>query len=272
VTAATARRAAATDADIADAYSAAATSWRGGPAVVYERLAAVVVAHSPVSLRDADVIDIGAGTGAASYAALNAGARRVLAVDAAAGMLAIDAPRRPPSIVADATHLPVAATSFDVALAAFSFNHLYDPAAGFLEAARVVKRDGAIVASAYAADDRHPVKEAVEQALRDQGWTPQPWQTEMYRARAPLLATVDRCAEVVRSAGLDATITKVRVGFPNLTARQWVTWRLGMAQHAPFVAALAAHQRQRVVSGALHRLGNDAPPLVRSIMIIAVRC
>ena len=88
----------------------------------------------------------------------DAGARSVLAVDAAAGMLAADADRRPPSVVADATRLPVDPGCFDIALAAFWFNHLGDPAAGFLEAVRVLKPGGAVVASAYAADDQHPVK------------------------------------------------------------------------------------------------------------------
>ena len=259
------------DVAIADAYSAAAASWRDGPAVVYGRLAEVLVDHSPVPVRGADVVDIGAGTGAASSAALNAGARSLLAVDAAAGILAVDADRRPPAIIADATSLPLPAASFDVALAAFSFNHLRDPAAGFREAVRVVRPGGGVVASAYADDDRHPAKSAVEQALCDHGWTSPAWYIEMQRDRAPRLATTHGCVEVVRAAGLDATIANVRVEFPDLGPRQWVEWRLGMAQHTPFVAALGADQRQEVVREALRRLV-DAPPLVRSIMIVAVRC
>jgi SAM-dependent methyltransferase len=269
---ATAGEAVMADAAMVDAYSATGTRWRDGPAIVYDRLAAVLVARTPVPLQGAAVVDIGAGTGAASFAALHAGATSVLAVDSAAGMLAVDAAHRPPSVVADATHLPFDRASFDVALAAFSFNHLRDPAAGFLEAARVVKPGGAVVASAYADDDKHPVKAAVEQALRNQGWRPTAWQIEMYRHRVPQLATARACTDVITTTGLDATVTKVRVGFPDLVPSQWVAWRLGMAQHAPFVATLSAHQLESVVRDALDELGEEPPPLVRSVMIVTVRC
>ena len=262
----------ATDLSIAAAYSATATSWRDGPAVVYGRLAEVLVACSPVTLHGAAVIDIGAGTGAASFAALRAGARSVLAVDSAAGMLAVDAGRRPPSMVADATCLPLGPATFDVALAAFCFNHLRDPAAGFVEAARIVRSGGAVVASAYASDDHHPVKAAVERALRDRGWLPEAWQNEMYRDRAPLLATAEACAVVIERTGLTATITKVRVDFPDLDPGQLVAWRLGMAQHARFVGALSAAALEKVVRDVLDELGSHVPPLVRSIMIIVARC
>jgi SAM-dependent methyltransferase len=260
------------DVAIAEAYSATGSSWRDGPAVIYDRLAAVLVAHSPVSLAAAAVIDIGAGTGAATYAALAAGARSVVAVDAAAGMLAVDADSRPPAIVAEATNLPFAPASFDLALASFSFNHLSDPAAGFVEAARIVRPGGAVVASSYAADDQHPVKGAVDHSLRARGWKPDTWQTKLYRDRAPLLATTEACAEVIRRTGREATIDHVRVPYPELSPRQWVAWRLGLAQHAPFIDGLTIIEREEVVRDVLDELGDDAPPLVRSIMIIAMSC
>ncbi len=53
---------------VRDAYSATAGAWRDGPELVYERLADVLVATSPISLAGKLVADVGAGAGATSRA------------------------------------------------------------------------------------------------------------------------------------------------------------------------------------------------------------
>jgi hypothetical protein len=65
----------------------------------------------------------------------------------------------------------------DGLVAAFSFNHLHDPASGFREARRVCRTGSPVLVAAYAADDDHPVKAAAEQALVEAGWARSPGTT-----------------------------------------------------------------------------------------------
>ena len=185
------------------AYSATGAAWQRGPGRIYDRLAAVLVDRAPVPLRGGRVLDVGAGTGAASRAVLAAGAASVVAVDAALGMLAHEAEDRPPAAVGDARALPFPARCFDGAVAAFSLNHIADPAAGLREMARVTRPGGPLLASAYAADDTHPVKAAVEAALTARGWEAEPWYVTVREDTAPRLATAERAADAEDRLGGD---------------------------------------------------------------------
>jgi SAM-dependent methyltransferase len=254
--------------DLALAYSTSAGAWQNGPGCIYDRLAEVIVARSPVPVGGRAVLDVGAGTGAATRAALAAGAVRVVALDAAIGMLAHGAARRPPAVVGDARALPFAAASFDVAVSAFSLNHLVDPTTGLREMARVTRSGGALVAATYAADDTHPVKGAVEGALADRGWSPEPWYEVLRSEAAPVLATPEGFASAAATAGLEARVEPLRVAFPDLEVPDLVVWRLGLAQHAPFVARLSHEDREAVASEAAIRLGEEREPLVRSILVL----
>jgi ubiquinone/menaquinone biosynthesis C-methylase UbiE len=255
----------------AAAYSGAA--WERGPARIYNRLATVVVSALPVPVDGASALDLGAGTGAATQALLAAGSEHVVAVDAAMGMLTHDAGRRPPAVAGDALALPFAAGAFDATVAAFSLNHLTDPAAGLREAARVTRLGGGVVASAYADDDDHPVKHAVVAALTARGWKPEPWYQALQTAAAPKLGTVAAARAAAVAADLDAEVDHAVVPFPDLDAPALVAWRLGLAQHAPFVDALPTDaDRAAVVDDATALLGDSWPPLERSIIILrAVR-
>jgi ubiquinone/menaquinone biosynthesis C-methylase UbiE len=250
------------------AYSVTGGAWQDGPARIYDRLAEVLVARSPIPLDGCRVIDVGAGTGAATRAVLAAGAAWVVAVDAAVGMLAYEAAERPPAAVGDALALPFAASAFDVAVAAFSLNHLTVPAAGLGEMARVTRSGGALLAAAYAADDTHPVKAAVEAALAARGWVPEPWSRALRAEAMPLMATVDGCAAAANAAGLDAQVESIRVPFPELDAHDLVAWRLGLVQHAPFLARLSPDDREAVAIDALARFGDATPSLVRSVLVV----
>lgn len=262
------RRGVALTGELAAAYSATGGVWQGGPGRIYDRLAEVLIGASPVPLDGARVLDVGAGTGAATRAALAAGAAAVVAVDAALGMLAHRARGRPPAVVGDVVALPFAGAAFDAAVAAFSLNHLPEPAAGLREMARVTRPGGPLLVASYAADDGHPVKAVVEDALAARGWTPDPWYVTMRAEAAGGLATVEHGTTAAAAAGLDASTEVVHVPFPDLDAHDLVGWRLGLAQHAPFVARLVPAERDAAAADAVRRLGDHPPPLVRSVLLV----
>lgn len=253
---------------IASAYSATGGWWERGPARIYERLAGTILGRSPVTLEGRLVLDAGAGTGAAGRAAMAAGALGVVAVDAAFGMLAHQAASRPPGVLGDLAALPFGPGVFGATVAAFSLNHLANPAAGLREMVRVTRPGGAVLAGTYSEDDAHPVKEAVAASLAACGWVAEPWYRSMAATIIPLLATVERFEAAAGAAGITARVEAVRVPFADLGAADLVAWRLGMAQHAPFFAGLTDSEREAVAGDALDRLGDDPPPLVRSILVL----
>ena len=252
----------------AAAYSVAGWAWAGGPSLVYARLAALLVAASPVSLADRLVCDVGAGTGVASRAAVAAGAR-VVATDLALGMLMVDRAHRPSAVLSDATRLPFHDGVFGGLVAAYCYNHLDDPVLGLREACRVTAAGGPVLASAYAEEDTHPVKTASEEALGEIGWRTPRFYRDLRAGAVPKLATAERAAASARSAGLrDVVVELVRVPFPDLTVDDLIEWRLGMAHTAWFVSGLTPDARVNVVARIRELLGDDVPPLVRSVIHI----
>src|ERR1700694_1887127 len=113
-----------------DAYAGAARGWAMGAELVYGPIAAQLLDLCPHRLTGRVVLDVGAGTGAASALLSEHGARPV-AVDFSREMLAWTAAPRPPGAVADVTALPLAAKAVDDSVAAFVLNHLTDPGRGF---------------------------------------------------------------------------------------------------------------------------------------------
>jgi SAM-dependent methyltransferase len=255
---------------VADAYSATGAAWEAGPARIYDRMADVLVAASPVALAGRRVADVGAGTGAASRAIARVGGHPI-ALDLAPGMLQVDADRRPPAVAADGRRLPLARASLGGVVAAFSYNHLSEPQEALAEAARVVAPGGAVLASAYALDDDHPVKGAVEAAVTEAGWKPEPWVKALKANAVPRLATEERALAAATAAGLDARAMRMEVPFPELSPMDLVAWRLGMAQVAPFMAGRSVAARAAIVRRALAILGPEPPPLVRPMIVLAAR-
>lgn len=251
------------------AYDRAGVAWEQGPArLVYDHLAGLLVARSPVPLSGRVLLDVGAGTGAAGRHVDVAGGRTV-AVDLSFGMLRANPAGPGLAVVSQATQLAIAGGSVDGVVASFSFNHLPDPAAGLREADRVCRPGSPVLVSAYAADDHHPVKDAAEQALVEAGWAAEGWYDQLRRAAIPLLATPEGMADAAREAGLDGGAEQLQVEIPGLSADDLVTWRLGLAQAASFLADLDPATRQAVRRRARRLLGDHPPPLRRSIVVFA---
>ena len=257
---------------LAAAYSSAGTAWARGPARIYGRLAELLVQSAPVPLSGRLMCDVGAGTGVASAALAHAGAR-VVAADVAAGMLLHEREQRPPSVVADARALPFRDDSFDGLVAAYCYNHLVEPVEGLAEARRICAPGSPVLVSSYAADDTHPVKEAVDRALGELGWAQPEFIGRLREEAIPKLATVDRCREAALAAGFrDIDVEALRVPFPELTAEQLVEWRTGMAQTAWFVDALTPEQRVGLEARAVELLGPNSAPLARSVIHLVAVC
>jgi SAM-dependent methyltransferase len=254
--------------ELADAYSATGAAWQEGPGRIYDRLADVLLEHAPAPIRGRLAADVGAGTGAASRAIARAGGVPI-ALDLAHGMLAVDRSRRPPAAVSDARRLPLADACVGAVVAAFSYNHVSDPHEALAEARRALRPGGWVLASAYATDDTHPVKDAVDRAATEQGWRQDPWVAALRAGAVPRLATIDGAQRAAAAAGLDADVRRVDVAFPELDAVDLVAWRMGMAQVAPFLAARSAAQRARVQARALELLGQPEVLVRRMIVIVA---
>lgn len=217
-----------------EAYDASATAWGAGPDLVFDALAAALLARGP-DWRGLTVLDIGAGSGTATRRLADAGARAV-PVDAAVGMLSGARQSWPCTpVVADALALPLLAACADAAVLGFLLNHLSRPGEALREAARVTRAGGWLLASTWARRDAHPIREIVQDALGNRGWRSPDWYRVLKEATAPLSDTAGALGLLARDAGLtDVVVAELAVPVAG-TARDLVERRLGMPHTTPFV-------------------------------------
>jgi len=246
-------------------YDAAADAWRAGPERIYRRLAEAMADHAPVEVGDARVLDAGAGTGVAGDALRRRGARSVVAVDLAPGMLA-----GTPALatVGDLTRLPFRDGSFDLAAAAFSLNHFADPTGALSELRRVA---GALVATVFAPGWDHPAKEAVDAVMGRYGFTPPDWYVEFKAGGGdgdPGPAEMEARATAAGYPSVRARVVEVDTGLG--TATDLAAWRLGMAHLAPYVATLTPEQRARARRDVEEAVAG-MPPLVVPMVVLSAR-
>jgi SAM-dependent methyltransferase len=216
------------------------------------------------------VLDAGAGTGAASKAALQRGAR-VVASDLSAAMLQFRRVHRPPGAAADILALPFHAGAFDVVALPFSLSHVDPPVAGLREAARVTRAGGAVVVSVFGPADKHPVKSVVQDVLDRWGWKPPAWYIDLKSSVEPAVADPVALLALAAAAGLDAHAELIDVDLGRQTARQLVHWRLGMAQVTEFLEELSPAAAAQLEDEAITRLGPAPAPLVVQLALLVAR-
>ncbi|SDD71670.1 demethylmenaquinone methyltransferase / 2-methoxy-6-polyprenyl-1,4-benzoquinol methylase [Sanguibacter gelidistatuariae] len=112
------------------------------------------------------VLDLAAGTGTSSEPFAAAGAL-VVPCDFSFGMLAVGKDRRPdlPFTAGDATKLPFADESFDVATISFGLRNVVDTVGALAEMHRVVRPGGRIVICEFSAPTWAPLRTAYSEYL-----------------------------------------------------------------------------------------------------------
>jgi ubiquinone/menaquinone biosynthesis C-methylase UbiE len=250
--------------EVRAAYDAAAADWAGGPEQVYVPLARALVAAAPVPVAGGRILDLGAGTGVAGRALLAAGADRVVAADLAVAMLRRAGPAQH-LVAADATALPFRDQAFDLVVAAFCLNHLSRPGIALREARRVGR---GLAASTFVPGWTHPAKLAVDEALRPFGFQPPAWYRSLHREAGPAAQDPARLSAQAAAAGFTVVqVHTVTVPTGLSAPAQLASWRLGMAQVAPFLQALDAGQRAAARRAAEQAVAGTGP-LVVSMLVL----
>ncbi len=259
------------------AYEDLGPIWASGPGPAYERIAEVVVAVLPRPLRGAWVLDLGAGTGAASRCIARAGGIPV-ALDPALGMLAqarrdhriIGAPLA--SVGGEAERLPLRDGSLDAVVACFSLSHVADPVAALREARRVLRPGGHLVAASFdlaAAPD--PVKNTIDGVAQRFGLLPPPYYLAL-KQQEQEVGLAERLAAHATAAGLVAVrVDQVQVDSGLRTADDFLRYRLGTPVAAGFVASLTPARRAEFYAAALEALGPSPEPWLPAVLILSSR-
>lgn len=251
------------------AYDAAAPAWASGPQRVYARLAAALLDHSPVPLDGVALLDVGAATGVLGREAKARGARCV-DIDVAVGMLRGGRRQSRRVVGADGRALPFRSDAFDVVAGNCSLSHVADPERMVAEATRVTRSGGVVLFSAFPTTSMsHRAWSVVESVLTESGYERPEWYRHLKAESEPRVGSADALAHLAGDAGLaEVSVVSDRVATDVADPEALVDWRLGMAQHAQFLADTPPAQRARIRSTAIARLGDHPEPLDVDLLVL----
>jgi hypothetical protein len=164
--------------------------------------------------------------------------------------------------------LPFSAGAFDVVLAAFSLSHV----PGLPAAVRECRRTASVlVASTFAAGWTHPAKPVIDEVLARFGYEPPGWYARFKRELEPAAADAGELARICHAAGFrEAGMQVVRVATGLVTPAELASWRLGMANVAPFVQALDGPARVSLREAASDAVAGCGPLDVDMAVLTAV--
>jgi SAM-dependent methyltransferase len=255
-----------------DRYAGAADGWATGASIVYEPIAELLIARSPLSLRGARVLDVGAGTGACESPLRAAGTAVVVETDLSHDMLAWNRRARPPLVVSDAMRLPVPKAAFDAAVASFVLNHLTDPIGGLAELARVVRPGGAVLATVFANSSHDASRDAIDQVARARGWVPPDWYTELKTTTALRLGASEPMTDIAATAALvDVEVDEEPVDIGLTDPEALVAYRFGQAQFTDWLAELSADERVGARTAAVRAIGDGMQPYEPRVVFLSGR-
>ena len=209
-------------------------------------------------------LDAGAGTGAAAAELTRRGAR-VTAIDLSAGMLARVAGA---VAVGDVVRLPIRDNAVDIAIAAFVLNHLPHPIDGLRELARVTRPGGAVLVSVFGQAPAHPSKDAIDAVAAGYGFTVPDWYRQLKDTFELQATTPEALTALARQAGLKGAEAHLVTVTPAMSDSDVVSWRLGMAHLAPFVASLPAVQAKALADDACAAVAGMPPLEVAMVTLI----
>ena len=250
------------------AYADAGSAWATGAMLAYGPMARHLVDRCPIGLDGARVLDVGAGTGAASDVLDERGAD-VVAIDLEADMLRHDE-RRHVAVAGDVCALPCRTGSFDACVAAFVLNHVTDASAALTELMRVTHPGGAILAAVFSnVGDRS--KNVIDAVVMAYGYEPPDWY-RVLKARAAAVGTTERMRDAAQRAGLHAIdVTEEEIDVALDDPAMIVRYRLGVPQIGQFVAGLEASTRASLIEESIAAVAGNGEPFRPAVIELVAR-